>query len=322
MSATAEAVYEKLHRLRVNGVCFDDSMSWQQALELMSSIDKALPDLYAGSTTGKFKILQKLTEMLQKSLQSCAQGAEKCELCGAESTEDDFYRQRLGSNPLGCGDGAGAQGEEDESEEEEDELCHGLRHVPPNLRRAVLVALWSFLLRTQKDNKALMGQLFAELYDDSDGEEAEDPELRQMVLQALDAFNISIVVGHHEDAQRGKQARQSFRMGGTNQTQVIVKPSLLLAEGANFVQELKGDKAFIPGNSRIHSWQQPAHKVKEFLAVQRTLAHRREAPPIGGHRCRQRVPVASTQYLRHVCIKIVASVPPASPAVQLALHCR
>ena len=119
MSATEADVYAKLHHLLVNGVCFDDSMSWQQALELMSSIDKALPDLYAGSTTGKFKILQKLTEMLQKSLQSCAQGAEKCELCGAESTEDDFYRQRLGSNPLGCGDGAGAQGEEDGSEEEE-----------------------------------------------------------------------------------------------------------------------------------------------------------------------------------------------------------
>ena len=67
-----------------------------------------------------------------------------------------------------------------------------------------------------------------------------------MVLQALDAFNISIVVGHHEDARGGKQARQSFRMGGANQTQVIVKPSLLLAGGANFVQGLKEDKALKP----------------------------------------------------------------------------
>ena len=190
MSATEAAVYEKLHLLLVNGVCFNGDMSWQDALELMGPIDKALPALYAGSTTGKFKILLKLVDMLQKSLQSCAQGAEKCELCGAKSTALDFYRQRLGSNPLGCGDGAGAQGEEDEDEEEEDELCHGLRHVPPNLRRAVLVALWSFLLRTQKDNKALMGQLFAELYDDCENEEEEDPELRDMVLKALDVLSV------------------------------------------------------------------------------------------------------------------------------------
>ena len=181
------------------------------SLELMSSIDKALADL-CGSTTGKFKILQKLAEMLQKLLQSCAQGAEKCELCGAKSTEDDFYRQRLGSNPLGCGDGAGAQGEEDEDEEEEDELCHGLRHVPPNLRRAVLVALWSFLLRTQQDNKALMGQLVAELYDDSENEAEGDPELREMVLQALDVLSVGVLVGHHEEAKRGKQAGEPFRM--------------------------------------------------------------------------------------------------------------
>ena len=167
MSATETAVYEKLRLLRVNGADFSGAMSWQDALGLMSSIDKALPDLLVGGTTGKFKILQKLAEMLQKSLQSCAQGAEKCELCVVLSTAQDFYHKRLGSNPLGCGDGAGAQGEEDESDEDEDELCHGLRHVPPNLRRAVLVALWSFLLRTQKDNKALMGQLFAELFDDS-----------------------------------------------------------------------------------------------------------------------------------------------------------
>ena len=32
------------------------------------------------------------------------------------------------------GDGAGVQGEEDESDGEENGLCHGLRHVPPNLR--------------------------------------------------------------------------------------------------------------------------------------------------------------------------------------------
>ena len=51
------------------------------------------------------------------------------------------------------GDGAGVQGEEDESDGEENGLCHGLRHVPPNLRRAVLVALWSFLLRTQQDTR-------------------------------------------------------------------------------------------------------------------------------------------------------------------------
>ena len=212
MSATEAAVYEKLHLLLVNGVCFNGDMSWQDALELMGPIDKALPALYAGSTTGKFKILLKLVDMLQKSLQSCAQGAEKCELCGAKSTALDFYRQRLGSNPLGCGDGAGAQGEEDEDEEEEDELCHGLRHVPPNLRRAVLVALWSFLLRTQKDNKALMGQLFAELYDDSENEAEGDPELREMVLQALDVLSVGVLVGHHEEAKRGKQAGEPFRM--------------------------------------------------------------------------------------------------------------
>ena len=110
MSATEAAVYEKLHLLLVNGVCFNGDMSWQDALELMGPIDKALPALYAGSTTGKFKILLKLVDMLQKSLQSCAQGAEKCELCVALSTAQDFHHKRLGSNPLGCGDLA--QGED------------------------------------------------------------------------------------------------------------------------------------------------------------------------------------------------------------------
>ena len=110
------------------------------------------------------------------------------------------------------GDGAGVQGEEDESDGEENGLCHGLRHVPPNLRRAVLVALWSFLLRTQKDNKALMGQLFAELCDDSENEAEGDPELREMVLQALDVLSVGVLVGHHEEAKRGKQAGEPFRM--------------------------------------------------------------------------------------------------------------
>ena len=65
------------------------------------------------------------------------------------------------------GDVAGVQGEEDESDGEENGLCHGLRHVPPNLRRAVLVALWSFLLRTQKDNKALMAHVETRMSRDS-----------------------------------------------------------------------------------------------------------------------------------------------------------
>ena len=87
MSATETAVYEKLRLLRVNGADFSGAMSWQDALALMSSIDKALPDLLVGGTTGKFKILLKLNEMLQKSLQSRAQGAEECELCGSQSTD-------------------------------------------------------------------------------------------------------------------------------------------------------------------------------------------------------------------------------------------
>ena len=242
MSATETAVYEKLRLLRVNGADFSGAMSWQDALGLMSSIDKALPDLLVGGTTGKFKILLKLIEMLQMSLQSCAQGAEECELCRARSTEQDFYRKRLGSNPLGSGDGVGEQGEDDESNEEEDELCHGLRHVPPNLRRAVLVSLWSFLLRTRTDNKTLVRQLFAELHPDSDSEEAEDPELREMVLKALDVFSIAVDVGHHEDAKKGKHAGEQFRMG-SNKAQAQVRPSLLLAQGGGFVEGLKGDKA-------------------------------------------------------------------------------
>ena len=242
MSATETAVYEKLRLLRVNGADFSGAMSWQDALGLMSSIDKALPDLLVGGTTGKFKILLKLIEMLQMSLQSCAQGAEECELCRARSTEQDFYRKRLGSNPLGSGDGVGEQGEDDESNEEEDELCHGLRHVPPNLRRAVLVSLWSFLLRTRTDNKTLVRQLFAELHPDSDSEEAEDPEFREMVLKALDVFSIAVDVGHHEDAKRGKHAGEQFRMG-SNKAQAQVRPSLLLAQGGGFVEGLKGDKA-------------------------------------------------------------------------------
>ena len=51
------------------------------------------------------------------------------------------------------GDGAGVQGEEDESDGEENGLCHGLRHVPPNLRRAVLVALWSFCFARRKTTR-------------------------------------------------------------------------------------------------------------------------------------------------------------------------
>ena len=74
------------------------------------------------------------------------------------------------------------------------------------------MALWSFLLRTQQDNKALMGQLFAELYDDSENEAEGDPELREMVLQALDVLSVGVLVGHHEEAKRGKQAGEPFRM--------------------------------------------------------------------------------------------------------------
>ena len=70
MSATETAVYEKLRLLRVNGADFSGAMSWQDALGLMSSIDKALPDLLVGGTTGKFKILLKLIEMLQMSLRT------------------------------------------------------------------------------------------------------------------------------------------------------------------------------------------------------------------------------------------------------------